>query len=96
VLLLAFIFVNSIRLFGKLCYETSQQAFLMFSSDYNVLRSTVIALNNFIQYIDGRIVQLFPFLTPLLTKAFTTIIPKHIVCPCVRFQTKVQASNSLN
>jgi len=39
----------------------------MFSSDYNVLCSTVIGLNNFIQYILCQVVQLFQ-LTPLLIK----------------------------
>jgi len=36
----------------KLYCETGQVAwaFSMFRSDYNVLRSTVIGLNNFIQY----------------------------------------------
>jgi len=44
----------------------------------------VIGLNNFIQYSHCQVVQLFR-LTPLLVKAFTTIVPKHIVCSCVRF-----------
>jgi len=56
----------------------------MLSSDYNVLHSTVIALNNFIQYSHCQVVQLFR-LAPLSTKALTTIISKHIVYPCVRF-----------
>jgi len=46
--------------------------------------STVIALSNFIQYSHCQAVQLFR-LTPVLMKAFTTIIPKHIFCPCGRF-----------
>jgi len=50
----------------------------------NVLRSTVIALNNFIQYSHWQVVQPFR-LTPLLIKAFTTIISKNIVHLCVRF-----------
>ena len=48
------------------------------------LRSTVIGLNNFIAYSHCQAKQLFQ-LTPLLIKVFTTIIPKLIVCPCVRF-----------
>jgi len=64
----------------------------MFSStDYIVLRSTAIGLNNFIQYSRCVVVQLFR-LTPLLIKAFTTIIPKHTFS--LGFQTKVHASNS--
>jgi len=56
----------------------------MLSSDYNVVRSTVIALNNFIQYSHCEVVQTF-LLTPFLTKAFTTSLSKHIVYPCVRY-----------
>ena len=47
----------------------------MLSSDYYVLRSTVIALNNFIQYKYCQVVQ--PFGSPLLIKALTTIISKQ-------------------
>jgi len=65
----------------------------MLSSDYNVLRSTVIAMNNFIQYSHCQAVQPFR-LTLLLIKVLTTIISKHIVYPCVRYQTNVLASNS--
>jgi len=65
--------------------ETS--AFLMLSSDYKVLRSTVSALNNFIQYSHWQIEQLFR-LASLLLKAFATVIPKHIVCLYVRFPDK--------
>jgi len=39
--------------------------------------SMVIALNNFMQYSHCQDVQLFR------VKAFTKIIPKLIVCPCV-------------
>ena len=42
----------------------------MLSSDYNLLCSTVIVLNNFIQYSHCQVVQLFRW-TPLLTKALT-------------------------
>jgi len=63
------------------------QAFWMLSSDYKVLRSTVIALSNFIQYSHCEVVQSF-LLTPFLTKAFTTIVFKHIVYPCVRYSDK--------
>jgi len=59
-------------------------AFWMLSSDYNVLRLTVIALKNFIQCSHCQVAQLFR-LASLLTKAITTIISKHIVYPCVRF-----------
>jgi len=55
----------------------------MLNTDYNVLRSTVIALIKFIQYSHCQAVQPF-LLTPFLTKALTTIVSKHIVCPCVR------------
>jgi len=55
----------------------------MLSSDY-VLRSTVIAMNNFIQYTHSQGVQPFR-LTLFLIKVLTTIISKHIVYPCVRF-----------
>jgi len=57
---------------------------LSISNDYNVLSSTVVAMNNFIQYIHCQAVQPFR-LTLLLTKALTKIISKHIVYPCVRF-----------
>jgi len=64
----------------------------MFSSaDYNVLGSTVSGLKNFIQYSHCQVVRLFR-LTPLLMKAFTTIIPKHTFS--LGLQTKVHASNS--
>ena len=56
----------------------------MLSSDYNVLRSIVIVMNNFIQYTHCQAVQPFR-LTLFLIKALTTIISKHIVYPCVRF-----------
>jgi len=56
----------------------------MFSSDYNVLRLTVIAMNNFIQYTHCQAAQSFR-LTLFLKKVFTTIISKHIVYPCFRF-----------
>jgi len=47
----------------------------MFSStDYNVLRSTVFGLDNFIQYSHRKDVQVFR-LTPLSIKALNTIIP---------------------
>jgi len=58
-------------------------AFLMLSIDYNVLSSTVIALNNFIQYSHCQVVQLFP-LTSFLIKAFITIKTKHsLLVRCV-------------
>jgi len=58
------------RLFRKMHYQTrSGETFL--SSDYNVLRSTVIVLNNFIQYSHCQSVQAFR-LTPYLIKALTT------------------------
>jgi len=64
----------------------------MFSStDYNVLRSAVIGMNNIIQYSHCQVVQLFR-LTPLLIKAFTTNIPEHTFL--LGLQTKVRASNS--
>jgi len=56
----------------------------MLSSDYNVLRSTVIAMNKFIQYTHYQAVQPFR-LTHFLITALTTIISKHIVYPYVRF-----------
>ena len=56
----------------------------MLSSDYNVLRSTVIAMNNFIQCSHCQSVHPFR-LTLFLIKALTTIIFKYIVHPCVRF-----------
>jgi len=46
----------------------------MLSSDYYVLRSTVIALNNFIQHSHCQVVQ--PFRSPFLIKPLTTIISK--------------------
>jgi len=64
----------------------------MFSStDYNVLRSTEFGLNNFIPYSPRKDVQLFRS-TPLLMKAFNTIIPKRNFS--LGLQTKVLASNS--
>jgi len=59
----------------------------MFSNDYNILRSAVIGLKNFIQYNHCQVVQLFG-LTPFSIKAFTTIIPKHIICPCLVFRLR--------
>jgi len=56
----------------------------MLNSDYNVVRSTVIAMNNFIQCTHCQAVQPFR-LTHFLIKALTTFISKHIVYPCVRF-----------
>jgi len=56
----------------------------MFSSDDNYLRSTVIAMNIFIQRSHCQAVQPFR-LTLFLIKALTTIIYKHIVDLCVRF-----------
>jgi len=44
--------VTNRHLFRKLCYQIMSggtSAFIMLSSDYNVLRSTVIAWNNFLQ-----------------------------------------------
>jgi len=55
----------------------------MLSSDYKVLRSTVIALNNFFQYSHCQVVQQFR-LTPFVTTALTTFTSKHVVYPCVR------------
>jgi len=48
----------------------------MSSCDYNVLRSMVVELHNFIQHRNCQVVQLFQ-ITPLLINAFTTIIPKY-------------------
>ena len=47
--------------------------FSMFRGDYNFLRATVRELNNFIQYSNCQVVQLF-WSNPLSIKAFTTII----------------------
>ena len=55
----------------------------MLSNDYNVSRSTVIAINNFIQYSHCQAVQPFR-LTLFLIKGLTTIISKPIDYPCVR------------
>ena len=62
--------------------------FLMLCSDCNVWRSTVIALNNFIYYSHCQVVPLFQ-LKSLLIKAFTIVISKHIVYPCVRLKYSV-------
>ena len=59
-------------------------AFWMLNRDYNVLRSTVIAMYNFIQCSHWQAVQPLR-LTLFLIKALTTIISKHIVYPWVRF-----------
>jgi len=48
----------------------------MLNSDYNVLRSTVIVMNNFIQCSHCEAVQPFR-LTLFLIKALITIISKH-------------------
>jgi len=68
--------VTSRRLFRKLFYQTmlgGTYAFRMLGSDYNVLRSMAIALNNFIQYSHCQVVQ--PFRLPhFLIKALNTII----------------------
>jgi len=67
----------------KPCQVGHRQAFWMLSSsDYKVLRSTVIALYNCNQYSHCQAVQLFR-LTRFLIKALTTIISEHIVYPCV-------------
>jgi len=45
--------VTNRHLFRKLYYQTTPggtYAFLLLRSDYNILRSTVIALNKFVQY----------------------------------------------
>jgi len=60
------------------------KVFWMLSSDCNVLRSTVIAMNNFIQCSHCQPVQPFR-LTLFLIKALTTIMSKQIVYSCVRF-----------
>jgi len=56
----------------------------MLTSDYNATRSTVIAMNNFIQCSHCQAVQPLR-LTLFLIKALTTITSKRIVYPCVRF-----------
>jgi len=56
----------------------------MLSSDYNVLSSTVITLNNFTQHSHCQAVKPFR-LMPFLIRALTTIISKHIAHPFVRF-----------
>jgi len=61
-------------------------AFSMLSSDYNDLRSRVIALNNFSQYNHCYVVQLFS-LTSLI-KAFTTIISNRSFVLALGFQAK--------
>jgi len=65
----------------------------MFSSDYNVLGSTVIAMNNFIQCCHCQVIQLYR-LTLFFIKTLTTIISKHMVYPCVRFSDKGPCLNS--
>ena len=62
-------------------------AFLLHSSDYNVLHSMEIVLNNFIQYSPCPDAQLLRQKF-LLIRALTTIVAKH-ACPCFRFQAKV-------
>jgi len=68
-------------------------AFWMLSSDYNVLRSAVIVLNNSIQYSHCQVVQPFR-LTHLLIKALHTIILNISFALALGYQTKVLASNS--
>ena len=51
---------------------------------HNVLKSKVIALDNFTQYSHCQVVQMLR-LKFLLIKAFTTVLTKHIVCSCVGF-----------
>ena len=55
------------------------------------LQHLIIALNNFIQYSHCQVVQLFRlmFLSNKNVQSFTTIIPEHIVCLALCFQTKV-------
>jgi len=51
--------VTNKRLFRKLYFQTmpgKTKAFLILSSDYNVLRSTAVVLNNFIQYSHCQVV----------------------------------------
>jgi len=74
-------------LFRKLYYQSmpaGTKAFCMLSSDYNVLSSTVIATNNFIQCTHCQAEQPIR-LTLFSIKALTTIISKYIVYPCARF-----------
>jgi len=66
--------VTNSRLFRKLYYQTmlgGTWVFWMLSSDYKVFRSTVIALNNFIQHRHWQVVQPFR-LTLFLIKALIT------------------------
>jgi len=83
-------------LFRKLYYQTMPGgtfAFWMLSSDYNVLRSTATALNNFIQYSHCQVVQPFQF-THFLIKAFNTIILNISFTLALGYQTNVFVSNS--
>jgi len=75
-------------------YQTLQDgssAFLMLSTDYNVLSSRLIALNNFIQYSHCQVVQLFR-LTSFLLKAFITRTTKHSLLVRCAFK-QICASN---
>jgi len=61
----------------------------MFNNDYNILSSTVIALNPFIQYNHWAGVQGF-LLPSLVMKAFTTIIYLNVsFAHALDFQNKV-------
>jgi len=75
--------VTNSRLFRKLHYQTMPGRTLL-SSDCKVLRSTVIALNNVIQYSHCLIVEPFR-LTPFLIKVSYLNVPQiistHIVYP---------------
>jgi len=87
--------VTNRRLFRKLYYQTmpgGTYVFWMLSSDYNVLRSTAIALNKFIQYSHCQVVQ------PFLLNAFVNKSLKHnhskSFTLALGYQNKVLASNS--
>jgi len=51
----------------------------MLSKDYYVFRSTVIALNNFVQYSHCQVVQ--PFRSPFLIKALTSFFKENVRYP---------------
>jgi len=65
----------------------------MLRSDYNILRSTIIALNNFIQYSHCQVVQLLG-LTPLHHKFHNHTLSYMALAFALGFQIKVHASTS--
>jgi len=69
-----------------------KSAFLLLSSDYNVLSSMEIALNNFFQYSYCQVVQLFR-LIPFQQKPSSSSQPNMLFALALGFRLRFMASN---